>query len=342
MKDRIEKSLSILKETSIAGLKFCIIANNKFEKIFWILIGILGIAGISILFFIQIQSWNTNPIMSTRKRIDLSEVELPAITFCHQGNTRTEIADRLIQAADEKSPKIRQLRSLILKYSFEFMINQNDQFKRFSSDISKLYNQDCISSLAGNQCEDCFCNNFAFALAYGKENNFTMEQVYENIFVDLKEEDDISIGLTKIEAKIAKTNENNYNISETLGPKDFQWTFLEKIDAILRIVPKIPAKMPMDFSKTILPLLAFDSSPVTKENMDELYNFFKLPNNEVNLMTISHLFTINDIGQLGKSNSNSFWSKKELYLGGVPNTFQKCFKEIYEDLYKPENEEYNE
>ena len=109
MKDHIEKSLSILKETAIAGLKFCIIASHKFEKIFWILVGILGIAGMSILFFIQIQSWKMNPIISTRKRIDLSEVELPAITFCHQGNTRTEITDRLIQAADEKSPKFRQL-----------------------------------------------------------------------------------------------------------------------------------------------------------------------------------------------------------------------------------------
>ena len=49
---------------------------------------------------------------------------------------------------------------------------------------------------------------------------------------------------------------------------DFQWTFLEKIDAILRIVPKIPTNMPMDFSKSILPLIA-SNSLITKENMDE-------------------------------------------------------------------------
>ena len=341
MKDRIEKSLSILKETAIAGLKFCIIANSKFEKIFWILIGILGIAGMSVLFFIQIQSWNMNPIVSTRKWIDLSEVELPAITFCHHGNTRTEIADRLIQAADEKSPKIRQLRSLIMKHSLEFMIDdEKNQFKKFSSDISEHYNLVCNSSSTGNQCEDCICKNFGFGFAYGKENNLTMEQVYEKIFVDLREEDDISIGLTMIGAEIGKINEN-YNISETLDSKDFQWTFLEKIDAILRIVPKIPTKMPMDFSKSILPLIA-SNSLITKENMDELFSFFELPNNEVNLMAISHLFTITDFGQLGKSNSFSFWDNKEQYLGGVPKTFQKCFKEIYEELHKPEEEKYNE
>ena len=342
MKDRIEKSLSTLKETAIAGLKFCIIANNKFEKIFWILVGILGITGMSILFFIQIQSWNMNPIISTRKWIDLSEVELPAITFCHRGNTRTEIADRLIQAADEKSPKIRQLRSLILKHSFEFMINTpNNQFKKFASDISKHYNLVCTSSSTGNQCEDCICKTFVFGFAYGKENNLTMEQVYEKIFVDLKEEDDISIGLTKIGAEIGKANEN-YNISETLDPKDFQWTFLEKIDGILRIVPKITTKMPMDFSKSILPLIAQEWPLITQEEMDKLFNLFKLPNNVVNLMAISHLFTINDIGQLGKSNSFSFFSNPELYLGGVPNTFKKCFKEIYEKFYKSEDEEYDE
>ena len=35
--------------------------------------------------------------------------------------------------------------------------------------------------------------------------------------------------------------------------------------------------------------------------MDDIYNIFSLPDNELNLMTISHLYTMNDFGQFGRS-----------------------------------------
>ena len=61
-------------------------------------------------------------------------------------------------------------------------------------------------------------------------------------------------------------------------------------------------------------------------------------------MIISHLFTINDIEQLGKYNQSYdyYHSSKKAYLGGVPDSFHQCFKEIYEEFYKSEDEEYNE
>ena len=200
MKDQKDKNFSIIKETQIAGLKFCIGANSKFEKIFWILLGILGLAGSFTLFYFQIQSWNMNAILSTRKLVDLSKLKLPAITFCHQGNTRTEIADRLMQAADESSPKLRQLRSLILKLSFEFMI-ESQQNMGYPETIQGYYNNLCFPS-TGRRCEDCICKNFNFGYAYGKENKLTMKQLYEKIFVDVVKEDNISIGLAKIGAEI--------------------------------------------------------------------------------------------------------------------------------------------
>ena len=126
MNSHIKNSLSILKETAVAGLKFCLNSNHLVEKIFWSIIGLLGIFGMSCLFFIQIESWSSNPIMVSRQWVDLPEIEFPAITFCHQGNTRLEVADRLLQAADKKSPKMRALRSLFLKHTLEYLVEKNE------------------------------------------------------------------------------------------------------------------------------------------------------------------------------------------------------------------------
>ena len=126
MNAHIKNSFSVLKETAVAGLKFCLNSNNVVEQIFWSMMGLLGIFGISCLFFIQIESWSSNPIIVSRKWVDLPEVEFPAITFCHPGNTRLEVADRLLQAADEKSPKMRALRSLFLKHSLEYLVEKNE------------------------------------------------------------------------------------------------------------------------------------------------------------------------------------------------------------------------
>ena len=69
--------------------------------------GLMGTIGIFVFIANQMDSWNVNPIMTKRKWVDLSKNDLPAITFCHQGNTRMAFAERLIQAANEKSPKAK-------------------------------------------------------------------------------------------------------------------------------------------------------------------------------------------------------------------------------------------
>ena len=65
----------------------------------------------------------------------------------------------------------------------------------------------------------------------------------------------------------------------------------------------------------------------TSEEMDEFHNIFTLPNTQLNLMAISHFYTMNDFGQLGRSDLFDYW--KKLYLGGIPDVFKICFKQIY-------------
>ena len=105
-----------LKETIVGTLSLCFIASNVIEKICWLVMWILGSIYMIMIISDQFESWNLNPTISSRKLIDLSEVEAPAITFCHQGNTRLEVADRLLQASGDNNEKVRKLQKRILKH----------------------------------------------------------------------------------------------------------------------------------------------------------------------------------------------------------------------------------
>ena len=122
MISQIKASFAVLKRTAVAGLKFFFDADNAVEKTFWSLIGIFGISCMIFLINGLIETYSLNPIMANRKWVDLSEIDLPAITFCHQGNTRLEVAERLLQVADEDAEKVRTIRSNFLRYVVDYFI----------------------------------------------------------------------------------------------------------------------------------------------------------------------------------------------------------------------------
>ena len=70
----------------------------------------------------QVSSWKDNPVISSKTWIDLSEVDFPAVTLCHQGNTRLTGAERINNAMQDKSPKIRQFRNLLLRSCVDLYI----------------------------------------------------------------------------------------------------------------------------------------------------------------------------------------------------------------------------
>ena len=106
-----------LKNTIVGTLSLCFNATSIIEKICWLLMGIIGLIGMSMIINDQLESWRMNPIVSSRKWNDLSEIPYPAVTFCHQGNTRMEIAERLLQAADPSSSKFKHLRRVFFDKS---------------------------------------------------------------------------------------------------------------------------------------------------------------------------------------------------------------------------------
>ena len=122
MISQIKENFLVFKRTAVAGLKFFLDADNAIEKTFWSFIGILGISGMIYLINGLIETYSLNPIMASRKWVDLSEIDLPAITFCHQGNTRMEVAERLLQVADEDNEKVRTIRSIFLRYAVDYFV----------------------------------------------------------------------------------------------------------------------------------------------------------------------------------------------------------------------------
>ena len=95
----------------------------------------------------QLESWKRNPTISSRKWVDLSEVPFPALTFCHQGNTRMEVAERLLQAADESSPKVRVFKSWLLKNTVEYFMQYYTYYYEVLNSIYEKYQKcNCSSS----------------------------------------------------------------------------------------------------------------------------------------------------------------------------------------------------
>ena len=68
-------------------------ATSWMERIVWASLGILGMAWI--IFFIQRIVVDENPIISKREKMDLSEVDYPAITICSEQTTKYAFAERL-------------------------------------------------------------------------------------------------------------------------------------------------------------------------------------------------------------------------------------------------------
>ena len=165
MISKIKQKFDFLKGTTVCGLKFLYEANTVPEKIFWSIIDLIGFSVIIYLICKQIEIFGMNPIMSNRKWVDLSDIDYPAVTFCHQGNTRFEVAERLLEAADEKSSKSRQIRSIFLKlfvrYIMQNEMHYNGQkwqwtYVLYAKDISANYVKKCKPSQAANTCQGGF------------------------------------------------------------------------------------------------------------------------------------------------------------------------------------------
>ena len=324
--------LLYIKETTVGSLRLCFDAFYIIEKLFWLSVGITGAIFMSIIVYDQIRSWHLNPIMSTRKWVNLSEVDFPAITFCHKGNTRLELPERLVKAAGNNGSKIRRLKNLFLETSVGYLINSLDNvYLKEPKDVSNNYDNYCSNSSLIPSCK-----MYDYVFGYAQVHNISIKQVYKEIYNELGDEDDITDGLIEIRNKLANSS-STYNISKHLSPKSNDWLYLQKTDILLRKVPEASLEMPMGLTRSIMQQIPnmftnYNVQPEWKsDRLDEFHDLFMLPNGQLNLIAISHLYTMTDFGQLGRMNLFSF--KNKYYLGGVPTDFKNCFETVTNSNY---------
>ena len=80
---------------AILSLKLISSSKSILEKLFWSIIAFGGTIYIANIVTNQITYWDKNPVLKTNDIIPLSELKLPAITFCHKGIQKYALAERL-------------------------------------------------------------------------------------------------------------------------------------------------------------------------------------------------------------------------------------------------------
>ena len=102
----------------IKSLDLLLKAGNVFEKLFWLVVFILGMAWATYFLSSELESWQEIPSIITYKQLKLSELQSPAITFCSPSSTKFAIAERLgnYLNADYSLPdKFLRIRKLMVK-----------------------------------------------------------------------------------------------------------------------------------------------------------------------------------------------------------------------------------
>ena len=138
---KFKEFLNELKNVKTIGLTCN--AANVFEKLFWAIIGILGIAWGFYFIPSNVEVWVTNPSIITRSDLNLSQIKYPAITIKPSGINKYSIAERFINyLKPENLPiQLRQIRTLLLKCAT--LRNQENELKSDRNYYTKFQN-DCI------------------------------------------------------------------------------------------------------------------------------------------------------------------------------------------------------
>ena len=228
----------------------------------------------------QIRSWYDNPDIASLSQIDLSLINFPAITICHDGNTRMSIADRLYNSIEESSPKGRKLRNWLIKGALSEEMRENCVTKKC---LFEYYWDHCTELYS---VKDPYCMFLDAFYGYLNSTQNTAKNYTESIFQELLDVENTSEFFKEKLEEIEKNQDEfeRQNLNENLDKTSDEWVYLETIGRLFRQLNEKPLKNPLSFSRTINDQFENPS----KTEIDEILDYFRLPNMNVNLMTLSH------------------------------------------------------
>ena len=301
-----------LKRTVICSIRFSIDAYSKIEKVFWIVVCILGsILGIYIINN-QILSWQDNPIVSSSISIPLHQVDVPAVTLCHRGSSKFAIAKRFGNAV-KNSDKLAKFRKvLIRKVALENLHLPVDHFSEIESVCTKYPNKD-------------FCTGITGIKHYSRIRNLTLNKILNDAY-----------------DKIENCERKMPHLQNVLTNETLPWTILDTelndlvhLEAFRKLfIVDQKFYCPKDFGTFYVS--AFTDTvmlqKVLDQNLtDEFYDTFMYPNTNISLITLAHLYTMNNFGQLTEPLFSYDYQKPYLK---VPQDFQKCFLDMEYKYYQ--------
>lgn len=282
-----------LCKTSVASIKYCFDAALWIEKIIWFLIYILGTLLMMFILIQQIGSWHENPKLTSQTTIPLSKIDFPAVTFCHRGNTRMTVMDRLFSALAPATEKSRQIRTSLIKAAvFAFIdFHYGSTYLAETVAIANDFRRTCFDFLI-----DPMCANYRLIFGFIKAKNLTLKKFHNEIYQKLYESNDTKVTLTNVMNEVIESGNVIEKVQDYLDDDDPEWFYLQNIQILLAKHNALPLEMPYSISRTIAE--KFMNFP--KLELEELLDSFILPQTDLNLMTISHLYTMNDFEQLGR------------------------------------------
>ena len=141
---------------NIRTIELACIAINVLERIFWGILGFLGLAWAFYFIPSNIQIWLDNPSIITKGEFDLSDIKYPAITIKPFGIPKYAITERLANyiKPDKLPIQLRPIRNSLFQCAM--IENQEDEMKS-DLDRFKTFNKDCLFNFKITKNEELIC-----------------------------------------------------------------------------------------------------------------------------------------------------------------------------------------
>ena len=137
-----ERFLDLSKELKNVRTIELVCKNSFFlERLFWAILGVLGIAWAFYFVPHNFQVWNNNPSIKMQGDLDLSQIRYPSISITPSGTTKYAIAERVGNFLNPKelSLNLRKVRNLFYKCAMLYKNGYATQFDISGTAIADSY-----------------------------------------------------------------------------------------------------------------------------------------------------------------------------------------------------------
>ena len=144
---------------NIRTVELTLATKNFLERIFWVLLGIAGIAWAFYFLPSNFEIWRKNPTIITKANVDISQIKHPAITVTVPGSTKYAIAERLGNyVKPENMPsELKELRSLMFSCAIVDFNNTVDFSEKNDKGKFSDYQDSCILNWKITKDEKASC-----------------------------------------------------------------------------------------------------------------------------------------------------------------------------------------